>query len=114
MLSTALKASCSRPSSECFNLCVCMQVEVQITCTCSVWGMQTQVESMMIAQAEESMTKFLDWAERQCLQTQQVRSDLQLQQHFIFRNMHSLPCKHMHQHADETKCCVVKAAVAVL
>lgn len=50
-----------------------LQLEVQITCTCGVWGMQTQVENMMIAQAEESMVKFLEWAKNRCTQAQQVR-----------------------------------------
>lgn len=34
--------------------------------------MQTQVEGMMIAQAEESMAKFLGWAKKQCAEAQQV------------------------------------------
>lgn len=49
-----------------------MQLEIQITCTCSVWGMQTQVEGMMISQAEESMTKFLNWAKKYCKEQRQV------------------------------------------
>ena len=48
------------------------QIEVQITCTCSVWGMQTTVESMMVAQAEESMQKFLAWARKRCMEFKQV------------------------------------------
>lgn len=49
-----------------------LQLEVQITCTCAIWGMQTSVESMMIAQAEESMAKFLAWAEKHCYAVKQV------------------------------------------
>lgn len=48
------------------------QIEVRITCTCSVWGMQTTVEGMMVAQAEESMLKFLAWAKTQCIMFKQV------------------------------------------
>lgn len=43
------------------------KIEVRITCTCSVWGMQTTVEGMMVAQAAESMQKFLAWAKAQCM-----------------------------------------------
>lgn len=48
------------------------QIEVRITCTCSVWGMQTTVEGMMVAQAAESMQKFLAWAKAQCMVFKQV------------------------------------------
>ena len=53
---------------------VALQIEVQITCTCSVWGMQTTVESMMVTQAEESMQKFLAWAKQRCIAFKQVWS----------------------------------------
>lgn len=48
------------------------KIEVQITCTCSVWGMQTTVESMMISQAEESISKFLAWANKKFLEVKQA------------------------------------------
>lgn len=48
------------------------KIEVQITCTCSVWGMQTTVESMMISQAEESASKFLAWANKKFLEVKQA------------------------------------------
>ncbi|KAL3149525.1 hypothetical protein ABBQ32_002305 [Trebouxia sp. C0010 RCD-2024] len=48
------------------------KIEVRITCTCSVWGMQTTVEGMMVAQAEESMLKFLAWAKTQCIMFKQA------------------------------------------
>ena len=51
-----------------------LQIEVQITCICSVWGMQTSVESMMVTQAEESMQKFLAWAKQRCTEFKQVWS----------------------------------------
>ena len=54
------------------DLAPLLQIEVQITCTCSVWGMQTTVEGMMINQAEESMGKFLAWAKKQLLEVKQV------------------------------------------
>jgi len=33
--------------------------------------MQTTVENMMVAQAEESMAKFLAWAKKHCLEVKQ-------------------------------------------
>ena len=51
-----------------------LQLEIRITCTCDVWGMQTTVESMMIAKAEESMAEFLAWAKKHCADVLQVLS----------------------------------------
>lgn len=43
--------------------------------------MQTTVESMMVAQAEESMQKFLAWAKQRCVEFKQVWS---LQTHALY------------------------------
>lgn len=53
----------------------CCKLEIKITCTCSIWGMQTTVEAMMIAQAEESMDKFLAWAKKHCLDVKQAAAE---------------------------------------